>query len=247
MLKYIALLLVMLPLALAGQTIITDRPDQTESSSTIDPGHVQIESGLLIGFTESNGQRHRQILAPTNLFRIGISRTFELRLLSQYELSKNQNTDQSISGVSDIEVGTKIQFLRRDDINTEIAFLSHLILPTGSSALTNDEYGVINKLSIAHEINDQMGLGYNIGYDNFGSGDGNLTYSLALGFSVNDWCGLYVEPFGAIVEFEDHEASFDAGITLLPQENIQLDFSFGTGINHTMNYISVGVSWEIKN
>jgi len=30
----------------------------------------------------------------------------------------------------------------------------------------------------------------------------------------------------------------------LVKDNLQLDFSFGTGINHTMNYISLGFSWK---
>jgi hypothetical protein len=39
-------------------------------------------------------------------------------------------------------------------------------------------------------------------------------------------------------------ANLDAGITYLVNPNLQLDFSFGTGINHTMNFISAGISWR---
>ena len=31
-----------------GQTIITDRPDQTESSSTVSQGTLQLETGVLV-------------------------------------------------------------------------------------------------------------------------------------------------------------------------------------------------------
>ena len=34
---------------MSAQTIITDRPDQTESSSVIQSGGLQIESGLILG------------------------------------------------------------------------------------------------------------------------------------------------------------------------------------------------------
>ncbi len=47
------------------------------------------------------------------------------------------------------------------------------------------------------------------------------------------------------IEFEDTILNFDAGFTYLPNPNVQLDFSFGTGINDTMNYLSVGCSWLI--
>ena len=47
-------------------------------------------------------------------------------------------------------------------------------------------------------------------------------------------------------EFDIHEANFDAGLTYLIQDNFQLDASFGTGINHNMNYFSVGASINIS-
>lgn len=228
-----------------AQTIITDRPDQTESSSTVEKGSLQIETGILLGFTEDDSSSERQFLAPTTLFRYGIFNGLELRILSQFESLRDQNTSQKVSGMSDLEIGTKIQFLKNESINTEIAFLSHLIFPTGSNGVTNGTYGTINKLSISHGLTDNMSLGYNLGYAYFGEGKGDLTYSLALGISVTEMFGIYIEPFGNVIEFKRHESNFDAGITYLVKNNIQLDFSFGTGINHTMNYLSLGCSINI--
>lgn len=229
-----------------AQTIITDRPDQTESSSTVDKGSLQLESGVLLGFTEEKSIKQRQILAPSTLFRLGITKSIELRVLNQFESLKNQKEGNDVNGISDIEIGTKVQILRKENINTEIAFLSHLIIPTGSKDLTNDEYGTINKLSISHQLNDNIGIGYNVGYNYFGEGKGDLTYSIALGFGITERASIYVEPYGDLAEFEDHVSNFDAGITYLLKDNFQLDFSFGTGVNYNMNYISLGFSWNIK-
>ncbi len=235
--KYLIFLAaILISATMEAQSIITDRPDQTESSSTIEKGSLQIETGILIGFTEENRQETRQILAPTTLFRVGLTDGIELRVLSQYETLKNQTTNKKFSGISDLEIGAKIQLLQKENMNTEIAFLSHLILPAGSSNFTNDEYGTINKLSISHSISDAIGIGYNLGYNNFGSGDGDFTYSLALGFGLTEKVSVYIEPYGEIVEFDEHLANFDAGVTYLAKENLQLDFSFGTGFNYTMNY-----------
>ncbi|NNF02560.1 MAG: transporter [Bacteroidia bacterium] len=232
-----------------AQQIITDRPDQTEASSTIPAGSVQIESGALIISTEDGYFRNRQIVAPTTLFRISVIDAVELRVLNQYEFSRNKGADHianSSDGFSDLQIGTKIQIFRKEDVNTEIAVLSHLILPTGSDNLTINEYGTINKLSISHGISDAISVGYNFGYDFFGEGDGNATYSLALGFGITDKVSVFIEPYGAVVEFEDHEANFDAGITYLLNDNLQLDYSFGVGINHDMNFMSAGFSWLLR-
>ncbi len=229
-----------------AQNIVTDRPDQTESSSTIPKGSLQIETGFLLGFTGGSvyGGDERQILAPSNLFRLGLTKGFELRVVSQIESLKYQQFDARL-GVSDLEVGFKAQIFQKEDVNTEIAFLSHLILPIGSILLTGDRFGTINKLSIAHDINEQMSIGYNVGYNHFGTGKGDLTYSVALGVGINDKMGVYIEPYGDLVEFKTFVANFDAGTTYLLQPNFQLDFSFGFGITDRMNYVAAGFSWNI--
>lgn len=56
---------------ITAQKIITDRPDQTESSSTIPKGSLQIESGMLLGFAENDNISLRTIIAPSTLFRYG--------------------------------------------------------------------------------------------------------------------------------------------------------------------------------
>jgi Putative MetA-pathway of phenol degradation len=242
----IFVVLLLINFSIKAQTIVTDRPDQTESSSTVPKGSFQIETGVLFGYSKNKGISTRQTLVPSTLFRYGITKGIEIRFVNQFESVKNRTTSKKVNGVSDLEIGTKIQLLKNEKLNTEIAFLSHLILPTGSKALTNDKFGSINKLSISHTLNENFGVGYNVGYDYFGTGKGNFTYSLVFGFGLTDNLGFYVEPYGSVIEFNNHEANFDAGLTYLIKDNFQLDASFGTGINHTMNYFSFGASINIS-
>jgi len=228
-----------------AQTIVTDRPDQTESSSTVEKGALQIESGILYGNAKDDFFSEEVLLAPTVLWRYGITNLIELRLLTEFASVKDKLSSSKTSGITDLQVGTKIQILKKEDVKTEIAFLSHLIIPTAKNELTFDKVGTINKISVAHDIGDTFSLGYNIGYDNYGTGSGDLTYSLALGLGISDKVGMYIEPFGALVEMDINEANFDAGFTYLVQDNLQLDVSAGTGINHKMNYVSVGCSINI--
>ena len=225
---------------ISAQKIITDRPDQTESSSTIPLKSLQVEAGML--FQKSGGVQANAY--PSVLWRYGITEKFELRLLTQYETNKINAVKNS--GISDLQIGTKIQLFKKENVNTEIAFLSHLIIPTAKKALTNNKLGIINKLSISHSISEKIGVGYNVGYDNFGTGSGNLTYSVALGMSLSEKIGFYIEPFGEFTEFENHLASFDTGFTYLVNNNLQLDVSYGTGLNYGMNYFSTGFSWNIN-
>lgn len=135
---------------------------------------------------------------------------------------------------------------QKEDSRTEVAFLTHLVIPTGSAGHSNDAFGTINKLAVSHEINDHLGLGYNLGFNYLGSGKGDLTYSLVLGVGVGEKVGIYAEAYGEWVNLEDYLHKFDTGLTYLLKENLQLDFSFGTGINHRMNYLSVGCVWKLE-
>ncbi len=238
MTKYYLVALMLFAGELSAQSLVTDRPDQTESSVTVKKGSLQIESGLVLGFSENE----REILAPSTLFRYGLGEGVELRILNQYENIKNRVNDQGTDGISDIELGTKIQLLNRNTHQTEMAFLVHLILPTGSKNLSTDKFGVVNKLALSHPINENIGLGYNIGYNNFGSGKGDLTYSIALGIGITDKLAVFLEPYGEVIEFDEHQAKFDAGFTYLINDGFQLDFSFGTGLNFEMNFMAAGLS-----
>lgn len=227
---------------ISAQQIITDRPDQTESSSTVPFKSLQIEAGAL--FQRGGGVQANAY--PSVLWRYGVAKNFELRLLTQFETSKQLNNSLKNNGISDIQIGTKIQLFKKENVNTEIAFLSHLIIPTAKKELTNDKVGIINKIAISHAVSEKISLGYNVGYDYFGNGSGNLTYSAAIGISLSDKISFYVEPYGEFTEFENHLASFDTGFTYLLKDNFQLDISYGTGLNYEMNYFSTGLSWNIN-
>ena len=227
-----------------SQNIITDRPDQTESPNTLNKGNLQIESGYLSLKDRETNSKMTQNLIPTNLFRYGLTNNIELRLLAQFE---NQKSNKSkISGISDIELGVKLRLLNKENINNEISFLSTLIIPSASNDLSINSFGISNRMIFSHTLSEKTGLGYNLGYDYFGSGRGNLTYTLAIGTSLTEKLGFFMEPFGEINDLNNLILNFDSGFTYLVKDNLQLDCSYGTGINNKMNFFSFGISWLIK-
>ena len=228
----------------SAQVIVTDRPDQTESSLTVSRCNFQIESGVSIASNNSV----KSTLLPSTLLRYGVFDGVELRFVFQNESSEIdlEGVNKKTTGFSDLEIGTKIQLLKKENVNTEIAFISHLIIPTAKTGLTTSNFGVINKISISHALSEKIGLGYNIGYD-LVEKQSALTYSLALGISISEKVGAYIEPFGAWAEQNQFDSNFDLGVTYLIKPNFQLDLSYGVGINNDLEYLSAGFSWEIHN
>jgi len=124
-----------------------------------------MEIGFLCGSFESDSK----YLLPTALFRYGITRHIELRFAELISGTKNKETSKTSFGFSDMELGAKFQILKQESINCEIAFISHVIIPSGSADLTNNHFGTVNKIAVSHGLNEFLDLGYNFGYNNFGS------------------------------------------------------------------------------
>jgi hypothetical protein len=232
-------------LEMLGQKINTDRPDQTEAPVVIPMKSFQIESGLLSGKTCYNSSSENQLLIPTLLFRYGSGKIIELRLVEQMERLKSESPAYNNLGFSDLALGAKIQILRKENVNTQIAFLSHFILPTGSDGISDGNIATDNTIAVSHHLNSFLDISYNIGYDYSGHGNGDMIYSVSLGGGVSEKAGIYAETYGELDELKEPFTNFDTGGTYLLKDNLQLDLSFGIGLNYEMHYFSVGCSWNI--
>ena len=232
MLKYLPLLFfVFFSKFILSQEIITDRPDQTESAVVVGKNIFQIESGLL---NEVDDLGVKFFSMPTNLFRYGISEKIELRLGLQHINEKNY-------GVGGFEIGSKINLNKGPNSNTKIALLSHIIFPEKEENL-----GVMNLMSLSHDPIKGFSVGYNLGYTHFFNQSGFLKYSIACGTSLSEKLGFFVETYGEIERTKIPTTNFDSGFTYLVKDNLQIDISFGMGINNKMNFQSIGFSWKSK-
>jgi len=214
-----------------SQNIITDRPDQTESAVVIGKNIFQIESGIL---NEEEGNGEKKLSLPTNLFRYGVSEKIELRL-------NLEHLDEKDYGIGSVEIGSKINLNKDQNSLTKIAFLSHIILPKKEQNL-----GLMNLISLSHEQINPLSIGYNLGYTHFFNQYGFLKYSFAIGTSLSEKLGFFIETYGEIEKSEIPRSNFDSGFTYLVKDNLQIDISFGVGINNEMNFQSIGISWKSK-
>ena len=236
--KHLLILAYLFTLTVFSQTINTDRPDQTEGSSTINKGTFQIETGLLL--SEDDNINEKSLFLPSTLLRFGLTDNIELRVFQEIE-HKIYHTN-TITGFNDLQLGLKLQLFKKENSSTEIAFMSHINLPNSSYLFSNNRMGVINKLCISHPTDKRTQIAYNIGYDYIQAGNGNLTYSFVTSYAVNDKFNAYIEPYGEINELSEHLGKINLGFTYLIKENMQLDYSLGSGINHIFNFTSIGYS-----
>ena len=128
-----------------SQSIATDRPSaQTDNSYSLYHKAFQLESGLMYSY--SNGEVNSSSL-PNLLLRYGAFDIIEFRFSSDLLLSPLEN----IISISPIQLGTKIQIIRKDDF--QLAFLS---MVTFDSIYQN----TLTKLVGGNSITENFGIGY---------------------------------------------------------------------------------------
>lgn len=222
------------------ETINTDRPNQTESSLVIPKSSFQIESGF--GFLFQGNKR--QISAPNSLFRYGLFSFLELRFFNEVLFTKDVFNKKS-AGISDLQFGIKVHLIESENSKSNIAFLSHIIAPSGNETLSANRWGSMSRFLFSHQLTNQTSLSYNLGYQYLNSKRGDLIYTLSCGHNVTNKFALFIEVYGDLVEFEKFNINGDAGMTYLICPNLQLDASYGLGFNQKFNYLNFGVCWNV--
>lgn len=245
MTKFSVFILLLIGGTINAQTISTDRSSKSISSTIVPKSSLQLEAGSSVTYTPFQGRNRNRIILPNILVRYGVSKYFELRASTQFESSKAPTDMMRLSGIGDLQFGLKISLLDNNEDKTKVAIIGHLVSPSGSRGITANEYYSLHNVAVSHELNKNVNLFYNLGYNVFLSRIGDLTYSLGLGVAVTDKVAFFIEHFGQYNELKTLEASFNSGITYLLKDAVQFDFSFGTGLNHKMNFLSAGLSWNI--
>lgn len=241
--------------SLFSQSIVTDRPSQTDASSTVGKGVLQIESAFsfmtkdyettLTSLLPTAQGRQQTFALPTVALRLGICDRLELRLITQPELHQtfvDGSQTNKIFGISDLQAGFKLNILQSEEKRPEVAIISHLLLPTGTSEISGGMYAVINKVAVTHFLTQNHSLSYNVGHSYPGIGNGDLLYSLIWSVSLTDKVGVFVEAYGQLANMDEFMLNGDAGFTYLINNNVQLDYSFGVGITEDMNFHALGLS-----
>ena len=244
--------------AQGSEALVTDRPDQTESASIVPSGHIQVELGVAYAFedlgnlgsisgrTDVNPGEEIVLSLPALLVRVGVSETFELRLGGEFSDVKRDRSDytEDFSGVGGLVLGGKAKVLDETGVIPQTALLVHLTLPYGNDKLSPERVTSDMRLSMAHTLSEDFGIGYNIGVESDAVGQLFGLYTLAVGTSISDQFGTFVELYGNAPWEDDAAHAFDAGFTWLLSDNIQLDISAGIGLTDAAvdNLLSTGVS-----
>lgn len=231
--------------------LITDRPDATESPTAVGKGFIQVETGAFYENFEENNFKTEDFTLNTMLLRYGLINNLELRLGYDYTDSKtkfNGNQITSVNSFSPLLLGFKTTIAKENGAMPEIGFLGHLNLPFSvNKELRPKNTGVDFRFSLAHTLSEKSSLAYNLGAAwNNDNPEAAYLYTIAYGYSLTNKIGAYVELYGDFPENNKANHLWDAGLTYLISNNIQLDATVGSSITKGQDILlSSGISFRI--
>jgi Putative MetA-pathway of phenol degradation len=229
-----------------GQTPIQlDRPDQTECPFIVPIGYIQAENGL----TFENANKINQSLAyPSTLWKLGISKNFELRLIT--ELVSVQTDKETTTGITPITVGFKVNITEEKGLIPTTSFIGHLTVPNvAMKAFDINYYAPAYRFTMQHTLSRKLTLAYNLGTEWNGiTPEPTFLYTLTTGFTITEKIGSYIEIYGFLPQKQSIDNRIDGGLTYLINNNMMFDISGGVGIteNAPNHYLSLGFSYRFN-
>jgi hypothetical protein len=236
--------------------LVTDRPDQTESTSIVPSGLVQLEAGWSWVHEVDGGVRARTHSMP-GLVRVGILERLEGRLgFEGFQSVARDGRPVSSSGLGDSELGFKYRLWDGGLWIPELALIVQVSIPTGSEGFSSERADPGVLLAFSNAISERLSLGYNLGsvWSSVDDGGGRRTalvdviYTVALGISLTGRLGMFVESFGSVgvQKGAADSHSLDGGFTYRLADNLQLDVSAGLGLNRAASDWFAGAGVAVR-
>ena len=245
------------------EPLITDRPDFTESTETIPAKHFQLEAGYTFTYDREGKRRVRDHAAPEFLLRIGLVDNLELRIgwdgyfWTQSRFEAETRSGRRIAredwnqGANDLSLGFKYKFVEQDGWMPHLGVIGAITVPSGSAGVSSGDVDPEIVLLWAFDVTDSFAVAGNVGLaaptddgDRFFQTSASLSAAVALSQKV----GTYVEYFGFYPNTEHSDAahSVNVGLTYLINNNFQIDWRIGAGLNEEADdfFTGVGFAWR---
>lgn len=222
-----------------GEKLSTDRPDQSESSTTIPAGSFQMESGFAV-LPMKHGPSGLGL--PTVLLRLGLGGRVEFR--AEGGASRTTGPDGREDWAMDTpDLGVKVGLGKGGGTGITTAVLAKAGVPAWADA---DATGLWPSLLLAadRDFGERFGLGANVGMEWQGPASAAFC-SLSGGMDVSSKLGVFTELYSAFPEDAEGDHRWDCGATWAFGDSMLMDASFGNGFQGQGWFVGAGFSFRL--
>ncbi len=232
--------------------IITDRPDQSESTAIVPLNMLQIETGFVYEHDKTDLAEFNNTTFNTTLFRYGLFKSTELRIGMEYLESIRKELsggEYSAKGFGALHTGVKVKITQEKGLIPEMAILGSLDWPATANKNLKPSYVAPSlRLAFDHTLTEYIGLAYNLAAEWDGETPvASYFYSVSLGIDVTRQFGAFIEAFGSLYEDYKPENKIDGGFTYMVDKNFLIDLYGGLGLSEASPdyFIGFGLSYRI--
>jgi len=231
--------------------IETDRPDQTESPFLTPKKWFQSEIGFS---TETTRDGIKSYVHPTILNKYGISKRFEVRLITTFSTFEEKTDVPDIhikeTGLEPVLIGGKISLFEEKNLRPKTSLLFHTSIPQAASKVYRTHSITPDfKFAMQHTLSKNVSLSYNIGAEWPDINEGPAWFiSLTSGIDLGNW-SAYAEIYNILKDGEHPLNNVDGGISYTINDNYKFDFSYGYGLNphaYFGHYFAMGFSFRFR-
>jgi hypothetical protein len=236
----------------------SDRPDFTETSSTVGRHRLQIESGYTFTNGVDGDPTHNIHDLPELLVRYGIAERLELRvawdegIVFDRYVDRNSGRLVTQSGSTDIEFGFKYAITKQDKWRPQTAVIVSVSAPIGAPFLSSRQVDPRIDYLYSWQLTKKLSLACSTGSgwtaesgDHFSSffQSASVEYELTEKLhAFNEWYVLFPR------DSDDNRAQpyYNGGFTYLVTPNFQLDWRAGLGLSESADRFFTGCGLTIR-
>jgi len=242
----------------AQQSLVADRPDFTEATSTVGLGGFQLELGYTLG-SDTDGRTTTRIHSYGEpLLRVGVfTERLELRMgtSATTEVVNVSATGVTTSGLEDLYVGAKIALSGQRGALPATAILPQMTVPTGSGAFSAGRTLPGVNFLYSWDLNETLSLAgstqVNAAIADMGEDYSEWAQSLSWGIATGPRSGVYAEWYAFVptgLDGAETRHYVNSGLTWLANDDLQWDVRIGFGLNAAAEdmYVGAGVVMRVR-
>ena len=235
----------------------TDRPDLTESPSTVDAGWFQLEMDIASYLEDSSTvERFRAVGIGALNLKAGVLNNVDIQFIwtayvREETVDRATGVETTVSGSGDLVVRVKWNLWGNDGGETAFAVMPFLKIPTAGADVGNGEVegGIIAPFGM--DIGGGWGLGLQAELDFFRTDDNTrdqlvFAFTVVVGRDLTEDLGFFVEVFAAFPTEDSTVVTVDFGGTYALCPQVQLDVAVVIGVTDAAADLVVFVGISVR-
>ncbi len=236
----------------------SDRPDFTETSSTVGRHRLQIESGYTYTQAVAGDPAHNAHDLPELLVRYGLAERLELRIAWDEGIVFDRYSDRhsghvlTQSGSTDVDFGFKYAISKQDKWRPQTGLIVSVSAPVGAPFLSSGQVDPRIDYLYGWEFSKKLSLNCSTGNRwTAESGDrfSQFFQSASLEYELTEKLHVYNEWY--VLLYRDSSDNrpqhyYDGGFTYLVTPNFQLDWRAGVGLSEASDGFYTGCGLTLR-